>query len=93
MYLFSVLFSSYNIDVLSPKRLQYNIAYFDKDFAKHSYNTPYLHNVITIASSSIGITVIDLDLAWFLYNNIFNAILNYKQYKLAFTRHIDIFSI
>ena len=37
------------------------------------------------ASSSIEITVIDLGSALFAYNNVFIALLNYMQYKLAFT--------
>ena len=37
----------------------------------------------TAASSSIEITEIDLGSALFAYNNI--ALLNYMQYKLAFT--------
>ena len=36
-------------------------------------------------SSSIEITEIDLGLALFAYNNVFIAVLNYMQYKLAFT--------
>ena len=36
------------------------------------------------ASSSIEITDIDLGLALFAYNNVFIALLNYVQYKLAF---------
>ena len=39
------------------------------------------------ASSNIEITEIDLD---FSYNNAFIVLLNYMQYKLAFTRYIDI---
>ena len=37
------------------------------------------------ASSSIEITEIDLGSALFAYNNFFIALLNYMQYKLAFT--------
>ena len=37
------------------------------------------------ASSSIKITEIDLGSALFAYNNVFIALLNYIQYKLAFT--------
>ena len=37
------------------------------------------------ASSSIEITEIDLGSALFAYNNVFIALLNYMQYKLAFT--------
>ena len=37
------------------------------------------------ASSSIKITEIDLGSALFAYNNVFIALLNYMQYKLAFT--------
>ena len=37
------------------------------------------------ASSSIEITEIDLGSAMFAYNNVFIALLNYMQYKLAFT--------
>ena len=37
------------------------------------------------ASSSIEITEIDLGSALFTYNNVFIALLNYMQYKLAFT--------
>ena len=40
---------------------------------------------LTAASSSIEITEIDLDSALFTYNNVFIALLNYMQYKLAFT--------
>ena len=39
----------------------------------------------TAASSSIKITEIDLDSALFAYNNVFIALLNYMQNKLAFT--------
>ena len=60
-----------------------------KDFAKQRYNTHYACNVIyiapTAASSSIEITEIDLGSALFAYNNVFIALLNYMQYKLAFT--------
>ena len=37
----------------------------------------------TAASSSIEITEIDLGSALFAYNNVFIALLNYMQYKLA----------
>ena len=37
------------------------------------------------ASSSIEIIEIDLGSAMFAYNNVFIALLNYIQYKLAFT--------
>ena len=37
------------------------------------------------ASSSIEITEIYLGSALFAYNNVFIALLNYMQYKLAFT--------
>ena len=37
------------------------------------------------ASCSIEITEIDLGSALFAYNNVFIALLNYAQYKLAFT--------
>ena len=37
------------------------------------------------ASSSIEITEIDLGSALLAYNNVFTAVLNYMQYKLAFT--------
>ena len=37
------------------------------------------------ASSSIEITEIIVGLALFAYNNVFIALLNYMQYKLAFT--------
>ena len=40
---------------------------------------------LTAASSSIEITEIDLGSALFAYNNVFIALLNYMQYKLAFT--------
>ena len=40
---------------------------------------------LTAANSSIEITEIDLGLALFAYNNVFIALLNYVQYKLAFT--------
>ena len=36
-------------------------------------------------SSNIEITEIDLGSALFAYNNVFIALLNYMQYKLAFT--------
>ena len=39
----------------------------------------------TAASSSIEITEIDLGSALFAYNNVFIALLNYMQYKLAST--------
>ena len=39
----------------------------------------------TAASSSIEINEIDLGSALFAYNNVFIALLNYMQYKLAFT--------
>ena len=39
----------------------------------------------TVASSSIEITEIDLGSVLFAYNNVFIALLNYMQYKLAFT--------
>ena len=38
----------------------------------------------TAASSSIEINEIDLGSALFAYNNVFIALLNYMQYKLAF---------
>ena len=41
------------------------------------------------ASSCIGITEIDLGSARFTINNVFIVLLNDMQYKLAFTRHID----
>ena len=61
-----------------------------KDFAKQRYNTPLCMqcNLVispTAASSSIEITEIDLGSALFAYNNVFIALLNYMQYKLAFT--------
>ena len=40
---------------------------------------------LTAASSSIEITEIDLGSALFAYNNVVIALLNYMQYKLAFT--------
>ena len=40
---------------------------------------------LTAASSSIEITEIDLGSALLAYNNVFIALLNYMQYKLAFT--------
>ena len=40
---------------------------------------------LTAASSSIEITEIDLGSALFAYNNVLIALLNYMQYKLAFT--------
>ena len=39
----------------------------------------------TAASSIIEITEIYLSSALFAYNNVFIALLNYMQYKLAFT--------
>ena len=45
------------------------------------------------ASSSIEITEIDLGSALFAYNNDFIALLNYMQYKLAFTNQIYTYSI
>ena len=39
----------------------------------------------TAASSSIEITEIDLGSDLFACNNVFIALLNYMQYKLAFT--------
>ena len=39
----------------------------------------------TAASSIIEITEIDLGSALFVYNNVFIVLLNYMQYKLAFT--------
>ena len=47
----------------------------------------------TAASSSIEITEIDLGSALFAYNNVFIALLNYMQYKLAFTHLIYTYSI
>ena len=41
----------------------------------------------------IEITEIDLGLAWFLYNIVINSLLNYMQYKLDFTCHIDMYII
>ena len=63
---------------------------YNKDFAKQRYNTPYacIPNLVispAAASSSIEITEIDLGSAPFTYNNVFIALLNYMQYKLAFT--------
>ena len=46
------------------------------------------HNLVipnADASSSIEITEIDLCSDLFAYNNVFIALLNYMQYKLAFT--------
>ena len=43
------------------------------------------------AGSSIEITERDLGLVQFLYNNVFNALLNYMQCKLAFTHHMDMY--
>ena len=40
---------------------------------------------LNAASSSIEITEKDLGSALFAYNNVFIALLNYMQYKLAFT--------
>ena len=40
---------------------------------------------LTAASSSIEITEIDLGSVLFAYKNVFIALLNYMQYKLAFT--------
>ena len=40
---------------------------------------------LTAASSSIEITDIYLGSSLFAYNNVFIALLNYMQYKLAFT--------
>ena len=42
------------------------------------------------ANSGIDITEIELGLAQFLYINVFNDLLNYIQYKLAFTTYICI---
>ena len=39
----------------------------------------------TASSSSIEITEIDLGSVMFAYNNVFIALLNYMQHKLAFT--------
>ena len=39
----------------------------------------------TAARSSIEITEIDLGSALFAYNNVFLVLLNYMEYKLAFT--------
>ena len=39
----------------------------------------------TASSSSIEIIEIDLGSALFAYNNVIIALLNYMQYKLAFT--------
>ena len=41
--------------------------------------------VISPAAASSSIAEINLGSALFAYNNIFNALLNYMQYKLAFT--------
>ena len=46
------------------------------------------HNLVislTAASCNIEITEIDLGSALFAYKNVFIALLNYMQYKLAFT--------
>ena len=46
------------------------------------------HNLVispAATSSSIEITEIDLGSALFAYNNVFSALLNYMQYKLACT--------
>ena len=40
---------------------------------------------LTAASSSIEITEIDVGSALFAYNNVVIALLNYMQFKLAFT--------
>ena len=40
---------------------------------------------LTAASNSIEITEIDLGSALFAYNNVLIALLNYMQYKIAFT--------
>ena len=48
---------------------------------------------LTAASSSIEITEIDLGSALFAYNNVFIALLNYMQYKLAFTHYIYTYRI
>ena len=65
------------IELLSPSGHSNN-----KYFVKYRFNTPYLYNVIKFrhpaASSSIEITEIDL---------------GFLQYKLDFTRHVDIYSI
>ena len=45
----------------------------------------YLVISTAAASSSIEINEIDLGSALFAYNNAFIALLNYMQYKLAFT--------
>ena len=49
------------------------------------------------ASSSIEIIKIELGMKLglppFAYYNVFITLLNYMQYKLAFTRHIDMYSI
>ena len=45
------------------------------------------------ASSSIEITEIDLGSDLFVYNNVFIALLNYMQYKLAFTYYIYTYRI
>ena len=47
----------------------------------------------TAASSSIEITEIDLGSALFSYKYVFIALLNYMQYKFAFTHQIYNYSI
>ena len=51
----------------------------------HSMLKPALVIPNATASSSIEITEIDLGSALFPYNNVFIALLNYMEYKLAFT--------
>ena len=49
--------------------------------------------MLPAASASIEITELDICLARYLYNNVFNDLLNYMQYKLPFIGHIDCYSI
>ena len=46
-----------------------------------------------VARNIIKITEIYLDFPRFSYNNVFIVLLNYIQYLLDFTRHIDYYSI
>ena len=63
--------------------LYYTILYsIYKDFSNQRYNTPYLHNMISIHTSRCKQQYqIDLGLPKFAYYTVFIALLSYMQYK------------
>ena len=69
-----------------------NLHSYYKYFTKKIYNTPYIRNVISNHSVCSGIEIY-LGLPRFAYYNVDGALLNYMQYKFAFTHHIDIYRI